>query len=280
VRPLSEIYRQLVAAGATPEVIALAIEAFESGGQSGKSGGRADTSQADLDAYERRKAWDREYRAKRRADRESGGQSGKSGGKSGGHDAESGGQPLSPPSAPLVPPLSPAPLSPPIIPPPSAPLTVRANETLDLEPIEVRGVAALRAEAVTRKAAAGRWDEFQAAYPKREGSQSWPAAEKKFVALVASGIAEEAIIAGAHDYARHLEATGQVGTRYVKQALTWLNQQGWKDEYLVTGKTGQSDLMDACNARIRQAKDRRSDLAPDQGGDYWARPEDDPVASY
>jgi uncharacterized protein YdaU (DUF1376 family) len=136
---------------------------------------------------------------------------------------------------------------------------------------EARGVAALRDEAVERRAKAGRWEEFKAAYPKREGGQGWPAAERKYTALVASGIVEETLIGGARAYTAHLKATGKIGTQYVKQASTWLNQEGWNDEYSTgTGRRQQSDLMDAFDARRREAETFAGDRAYREGdGPAW-----------
>lgn len=150
--------------------------------------------------------------------------------------------------------------------PPISPATV-----VELRPPEPRGVSALKAEAVARRGNAQRWPEFRETYPKREGSQSWPAAERKFVALVASGITESDIIDGARRYAEHLKTTGSYGSRYVKQALTWLNQGGWNDEYLTgTGRRQQSDLMDAFDARRREAEAFAGDRAHREGdGPAW-----------
>jgi len=149
--------------------------------------------------------------------------------------------------------------------PPSPPATV-----VELRP-EPRGVAALKVEAVARRGNAQRWPEFRETYPKREGSQSWPAAERKFVALVASGVSESDMIDGARRYAEHLKATGSIGSRFVKQALTWLNQGGWKDEYLTgTGRRQQSELMDAFDARRREAEAFAGDRAYREGdGPAW-----------
>lgn len=148
----------------------------------------------------------------------------------------------------------------------------RGNPPISPAPApEPRGVAALRDEAVERRAKAGRWLEFKAAYPKREGGQGWPAAERKYTALVASGISEEVLIEGAKAYAAHLKATGKIGTQYVKQASTWLNQKGWEDEYLNgTGRRQQSDLMDAFDARRREAETFAGDRAYREGdGPSW-----------
>jgi len=95
-----------------------------------------------------------------------------------------------------------------------------------------RGAGALKAEADSKRSQVRHWHEFKTAYPRRQGGQSWPAAEKKFTALVASGVPELEIVDGARRYADHLRNTGDYGSRFVKQALTWLNQNGWKDEYL------------------------------------------------
>lgn len=151
--------------------------------------------------------------------------------------------------------------------PPSPPATVVELRSGG----EPRGAGALRAEADRRRAQAGRWLEFKAAYPKREGSQDWPLAEKKYVALVASGIAEADLIAGAQAYTRHLQETGNIGTRFVKQARTWLNSGGWKDEYLTgTGRRVQSDLMDTLDRHRREAEARAGYRAPGEGdGPSW-----------
>lgn len=140
----------------------------------------------------------------------------------------------------------------------------------DAKPIP--GPGAIRAEADSRRAMAARWPEFRETYPKREGGQSWPSAQKKYVAYVASGIGEEVIIAGARRYADHLRATHKFGTQYVKQAHTWLNQRGWEDEYLAgtgTGRRPGSDLMDAFDNRIREAEDRAGHHPPGEGNGDW-----------
>ncbi len=147
-----------------------------------------------------------------------------------------------------------------------------ANAPLARE-VEPPGAGALRAEADARRAQAKRWPEFRATYPKREGSQSWPAAEKKYIALVASGVAEQTIIDGAHRYSDSLRASGSLGTRFVKHASAWLNQKGWEDEYLAgtgTGRRSGSDLMDAFDNRIREAEDRAGHRAPGEGNGDWA----------
>lgn len=70
---------------------------------------------------------------------------------------------------------------------------------------------------------------FKAAYPRREGSNPWQPAEKKFTALVKSGVDPEQIIAGAKKLAAEEAARGNVGSKFIPQAITWLNQQRYAD---------------------------------------------------
>jgi len=46
---------------------------------------------------------------------------------------------------------------------------------------------------------------------------------------VKAGTDAEAVIGAAARYAAELRGKGQIGTRYVAQAVTWLNQQRWGD---------------------------------------------------
>ena len=70
--------------------------------------------------------------------------------------------------------------------------------------------------------------EFWQAYPKREGSNPRKPAEDKFIARVRSGVDPASIIDGARAYAASMAGNDP---RYVAQAVTWLNQERWKDEH-------------------------------------------------
>lgn len=72
-----------------------------------------------------------------------------------------------------------------------------------------------------------RFDEFWAAYPKRDGANPKHPAKLKFEGAVRAGADPAAIIAGARAYAS-AEST-KVGTPYVAQAVVWLNQRRWED---------------------------------------------------
>jgi len=73
------------------------------------------------------------------------------------------------------------------------------------------------------------WEKFRAEYPKRGGSNPWQPARKKFDALIKSGENPEIIITGATVYRVSMERNCQIGTPYVCQAQTWLNQRRWED---------------------------------------------------
>lgn len=72
---------------------------------------------------------------------------------------------------------------------------------------------------------------FWETYPKREGANPREPARKKFLAAVKSGKNADAIIVGAAAYAEQMRRTGKFGTQYVAQAVTWLTQQRWNDDY-------------------------------------------------
>jgi hypothetical protein len=81
----------------------------------------------------------------------------------------------------------------------------------------------------------GAFVRFWAAYPRRDGANPREPARRKFAAAVKGGIDPEAIILAARRYGDELRARGQMGTQYVAQAVTWLNQQRWGDHATTGG---------------------------------------------
>lgn len=73
------------------------------------------------------------------------------------------------------------------------------------------------------------FEKFWASYPRREGRNPKDPAERKFVALVKSGVDPVAIVAGAERYAEEQTRLGHWGSGFVTQAITWLHQGSWKD---------------------------------------------------
>lgn len=69
---------------------------------------------------------------------------------------------------------------------------------------------------------AGWFDAFKAIYPKRSGDQGWPKALRAAHARITEGHDFSEFIDGAKRYAAYLEAKGDVGSEFVKQAATFL----------------------------------------------------------
>ncbi len=65
------------------------------------------------------------------------------------------------------------------------------------------------------------FDRFRQVYPDRSGDQNWRRALHACHARLAEGHTWDDILDGAERYARFIEATGKLGTEYVKQAATF-----------------------------------------------------------
>lgn len=64
--------------------------------------------------------------------------------------------------------------------------------------------------------------DFKLAYPPRAGDQGWRKAVRAAHARIAEGHTSAEFVAGARRYAAFCEASGKLGTEYVKQACTFL----------------------------------------------------------
>lgn len=73
------------------------------------------------------------------------------------------------------------------------------------------------------------FNDFWLAYPKRLGANPKAPAQKKFLAAVKAGVLPERIVSAAKAYADELRARQKIGTEFVCQAQTWLNQRRWDD---------------------------------------------------
>jgi hypothetical protein len=89
-------------------------------------------------------------------------------------------------------------------------------------------------------AVASKFDEFWQAYPGREGANPRKPAETKFNALVKTGVDPELLIAEAKKLASSEASRGNVGSRFIPQAVTWLNQQRWVDHAAVAFALGET----------------------------------------
>ena len=80
---------------------------------------------------------------------------------------------------------------------------------------------------------------FWAAYPRRAGGNSKKAAYRKWQATLRKGATADELEDVASRYAAYCDATETTGTRYVKQAATFLGpDEHWREEWAVPSKNG------------------------------------------
>lgn len=84
-----------------------------------------------------------------------------------------------------------------------------------------------RSVAGATRPSADEFEEFWKAYPRREGPNPRKPAEQKFNALTKTGVDPAMMIAAVKRMAA--EQARDIGTRFIPQAITWLNQQRWTD---------------------------------------------------
>lgn len=100
-------------------------------------------------------------------------------------------------------------------------------------------------------ACASRFDEFWKAYPRREGPNPRKPAEQKFNALVKTGVDDEFLIAEVKKFAGLDDTRKNIGTRFIPQAVTWLNQQRWADHAAVSAAASLLDPKDALEECVK-----------------------------
>jgi hypothetical protein len=94
---------------------------------------------------------------------------------------------------------------------------------------EDRKEGSRRVAGATPPLANSKFDEFWKEYPKRDGDNPRKTAEKKFAALVKTGVDPEVIIAGAKRASMEARKRNDYGTRFIPQAIKWLNDQRFLD---------------------------------------------------
>ena len=107
---------------------------------------------------------------------------------------------------------------------------------------------------------------FKTAYPKRAGNADWKAAQKAWNAAIKRE-APENVINKAFAYSAWCKHTDKFGTEFVKQARSWLNSDGWNENYELTPqrisqngtyqtRNNLSDSFAIVNAAIAEAERR------------------------
>jgi hypothetical protein len=104
------------------------------------------------------------------------------------------------------------------------PETETEADNTETDNSDLRAVAS-----ATRPSLEEDFQRFWKAYPRRDGANPKSPAKRKFIGAVRSGADPLAIISAAESYASEEAAKDRVGTPYIAQAVTWLNQRRWED---------------------------------------------------
>ena len=73
------------------------------------------------------------------------------------------------------------------------------------------------------------FEEFKKDYPKRAGNYGWKAAERKYLALVKTGVDPAAINAAARRHAEEMRKLKRIGTEFVPMPASWLNSEDFSE---------------------------------------------------
>lgn len=73
------------------------------------------------------------------------------------------------------------------------------------------------------------FENFKKEYPKRAGNCGWKAAERKYMALLKTGVDPAAINAAARRQAEEMRKLKRVGTEFVPMAASWLNSEDFSE---------------------------------------------------
>lgn len=76
-------------------------------------------------------------------------------------------------------------------------------------------------------------------YPRKQGKQN---AFNSYKKAVKNGVTDDQIERGIRDYLYYIEKTG-IEPRYIKQGSTWFNQRCWNDDYTVSAKKEEKDVL-------------------------------------
>lgn len=89
------------------------------------------------------------------------------------------------------------------------------------------------------------FEEFWSLYPKRAGGNPKKAAKSKFINRRKDGVPLDELLSGVRRYCRFCEETDKIKTEYVQQTTTWLNSEGWTEEWEIPERKLTEDEEDA-----------------------------------
>lgn len=73
------------------------------------------------------------------------------------------------------------------------------------------------------------FEEFKKDYPKRAGNYGWKAAERKYMALVKTGVDPAAINSANRRHAEEMRKLKRIGTEFVPMPASWLNSEDFSE---------------------------------------------------
>ncbi len=111
--------------------------------------------------------------------------------------------------------------------------------------------------------ASSKFEDFWKEYPKRDGDNPRKPAEKKFDALVKTGVDPDSIIAGAKQASTEARSRGNYGTRFIPQAIKWLNDQRFTDYAIAAFDEAQPLDWDAILTSYKKFNHWSRDAGPD-----------------
>lgn len=84
-----------------------------------------------------------------------------------------------------------------------------------------------RKEKITRAASPSNenFENFKRDYPKRAGNYGWKAAERKYLALVKTGVDPKQIAAAVARFGEEMRKLKRIGTEFVPMPASWLNSE-------------------------------------------------------
>ncbi len=101
------------------------------------------------------------------------------------------------------------------------------------------------------------FETFWLAFPKRSGGNPKSKAEAKYNSLLKTGVSENQIIDGAERYYEFAKSEGSLNTKYVQQVITWLNQEGWLNDWQPSTKPkGEKSFADIADQMRQDVDDR------------------------
>ena len=68
------------------------------------------------------------------------------------------------------------------------------------------------------------FEKFKSNYPRRAGGMNWKDSERQWTARLKAGVAPKDILEGVERYRKFCEATGKIGTEYVKMPQTFIGR--------------------------------------------------------